>query len=81
MLHDAAISEGHGDTAMALLKAGAETNKRDENDKLAIELAPDSKVSSVDLGCQRDPFYYLSLLHVAFPLPATNSLGAPDVIL
>ena len=29
---------------MALLKAGAETDKRDENDKLAIELAPDNKV-------------------------------------
>ena len=40
-----AISEGHGDTAMALLKAGAESDKRDENDKLAIELAPDKKVT------------------------------------
>ena len=39
-----AISEGHGDTAMCLLKAGAESNKRDENDRLAIELAPDKKV-------------------------------------
>ena len=40
-----AISEGHGDAAMVLLRAGAETDKRDENDKLAIDLAPDKKVS------------------------------------
>ena len=39
-----AISEGHGDTALVLLKAGAESDKRDENDKLAIDLAPDKKV-------------------------------------
>lgn len=40
----AAISEGHGDTAMVLLKAGAETDKHDVDGHLAIELAPDSKV-------------------------------------
>lgn len=39
-----AISEGHGDTALALLKAGAETDKRDVDGYLAIELAPDAKV-------------------------------------
>ena len=39
-----AISEGHGDTAMALLKAGAETDKKDVDGHLAIDLAPDSKV-------------------------------------
>lgn len=39
-----AISEGHGDAAMVLLKAGAETDKRDVDGHLAIELAPDSKV-------------------------------------
>lgn len=39
-----AIAEGHGDTALVLLKAGAETDKRDANAKLAIDLAPDAKV-------------------------------------
>jgi 26S proteasome non-ATPase regulatory subunit 10 len=41
-----AIAEGHGDTAIALLKAGAETDKKDADGFLAIELAPDSQVSS-----------------------------------
>lgn len=39
-----AISEGHGDAAMVLLKAGAETDKRDVDGSLAIDLAPDKKV-------------------------------------
>lgn len=39
-----AISEGHGDTAIVLLKAGAETDKRDVDGNLAIDLAPDKKV-------------------------------------
>ena len=39
-----AISEGHGDAAMVLLKAGAETDKRDVDGNLAIDLAPDKKV-------------------------------------
>ena len=39
-----AISEGHGDAAMALLKAGAEFDKRDVDGHLALELAPDEKV-------------------------------------
>ena len=39
-----AISEGHGEAALVLLRAGAETDIRDGNDNLAIELAPDSKV-------------------------------------
>lgn len=56
----AAISEGHGDAAMALLKAGAESDKRDENDKLAIELAPDKKVNTshtlhLFFSASRDP--------------------------
>jgi 26S proteasome non-ATPase regulatory subunit 10 len=41
-----AIAEGHGDTAVALLKAGAETDKKDADGFLAMELAPDSQVSS-----------------------------------
>lgn len=40
-----AISEGHGDAALELLKAGAEMDKRDVDGHLAIDLAPDSKVS------------------------------------
>lgn len=39
-----AISEGHGDTALALLRAGAETDKKDIDGHLAIDLAPDAKV-------------------------------------
>lgn len=39
-----AISEGHGDAALELLKAGAETDKTDVDGHLAIDLAPDSKV-------------------------------------
>lgn len=42
-----AIAEGHGDTAVALLKAGAEHDKRDVDDHLAIQLAPDQKVGSI----------------------------------
>ena len=39
-----AIAEGHGDAAMVLLKAGADTDKKDNNGALAIDLAPDAKV-------------------------------------
>ncbi|PYI13857.1 proteasome regulatory particle subunit [Aspergillus violaceofuscus CBS 115571] len=41
-----AISEGHGDAAITLLKAGAEADKRDSSGMLAIDMAPDSKVRS-----------------------------------
>ena len=40
-----AISEGHGDAALALLKAGAESDKKNVDEMLAIQLAPDAKVS------------------------------------
>ena len=40
-----AVSEGHGDTALVLLKAGVETDKRDVDGNLAIDLAPDKKVN------------------------------------
>ncbi|KAH0556808.1 hypothetical protein GP486_005407 [Trichoglossum hirsutum] len=43
-MHLAAISEGHGDTALLLLKAGAETDIQDREGQLAIDLAPDSKI-------------------------------------
>jgi 26S proteasome non-ATPase regulatory subunit 10 len=39
-----AISEGHGDAALLLLKEGAESNKKDIEGRLAIDTAPDSKV-------------------------------------
>ena len=41
---EAAVSEGHGDAAVELLKAGAEIDKRDLDGRLAIDLAPDAKV-------------------------------------
>ncbi|RAK97073.1 ankyrin repeat domain-containing protein [Aspergillus ibericus CBS 121593] len=41
-----AVSEGHGDAAITLLKAGAEADKRDVNGILAIDMAPDNKVRS-----------------------------------
>ena len=44
--HPQAIAEGHGDTALFLLKAGAEMDKRDVDDNLAIDLAPDTKVQN-----------------------------------
>ncbi|KAI9735016.1 MAG: hypothetical protein M1818_006593 [Claussenomyces sp. TS43310] len=40
-----AIAEGHGDTAVALLKAGAEPDKKDVDGLLAMDLAPDPQVS------------------------------------
>ncbi|KAL4905908.1 hypothetical protein BDW74DRAFT_14289 [Aspergillus multicolor] len=39
-----AISEGHGDAALTLLKAGAEADKKDAGGRLALDMAPDSKV-------------------------------------
>jgi 26S proteasome non-ATPase regulatory subunit 10 len=36
---------GSGDTAVALLKAGAETDKKDADGFLAMQLAPDAQVS------------------------------------
>jgi 26S proteasome non-ATPase regulatory subunit 10 len=39
-----AVAEGHGDAAVALLKAGAETDKRDLDGHLALDLAPDKEV-------------------------------------
>ncbi|KAK7969763.1 hypothetical protein PG988_008836 [Apiospora saccharicola] len=39
-----AVAEGHGATAVALLKAGADTDKRDSDGLLALNLAPDKEV-------------------------------------
>ncbi|KAL9623115.1 MAG: hypothetical protein Q9160_002629 [Pyrenula sp. 1 TL-2023] len=41
-----AIGEGHGVVAVELLKAGAEIDKRDADGRLAIDLAPDTKIRS-----------------------------------
>jgi ankyrin repeat protein len=41
-----AISEGHGDAAILLLKAGADPEKKDGDGRFAIELVPDSKVGA-----------------------------------
>lgn len=42
-----AIAEGRGDTAILLLKSGAEPDKRDNDGRLAIDLVPDYNVSPV----------------------------------
>lgn len=39
-----AISEGHGDVAVELMKHGAETGKKDSEERLAIDCAPDRTV-------------------------------------
>jgi len=50
-----AISEGHGDVAVELLKAGAESDKRDKDERLAIQCAPDAKVKRfVEAAAERD---------------------------
>jgi 26S proteasome non-ATPase regulatory subunit 10 len=41
-----AIAEGNGDIALALLKAGAESDKKDSSGSFAIDLAPDAKIRS-----------------------------------
>ena len=46
-----AIAEGHGDAAMELLKAGAESDKEDADGHLAIQLAPDKQVSPCFSPC------------------------------
>ena len=58
-----AISEGHGDAALMLLKAGAETDLKDGEGQLAIDLAPDTKVSKSSLFFFHPPPLY-------FPTPA-----------
>jgi 26S proteasome non-ATPase regulatory subunit 10 len=45
-----AISEGHGDAAILLMKAGTDLEKRDGEGNLAIDLAPDTKVRVVCLS-------------------------------
>lgn len=48
-----AISEGHGQAALELLKAGAETDKENIDGRLAIDLAPDSKVCRGHVSLRR----------------------------
>jgi len=46
-----AVAEGHGDAAVALLKAGAELGKEDAEGKMALDLAPDLEVSLCLVCC------------------------------
>lgn len=39
-----AISEGHGDVAVELLRAGAEAGRKDGDGRTALQCAPDEKV-------------------------------------
>jgi 26S proteasome non-ATPase regulatory subunit 10 len=48
-----AVSEGHGDAALTLLVAGAEFDKQDSEGRLALDLAPDAKVSAAKLRDER----------------------------
>ncbi|RMZ76473.1 hypothetical protein DV738_g4894, partial [Chaetothyriales sp. CBS 135597] len=41
-----AVSEGHGDVAVELLKRGAESDKKDADGRTALECAPNGKVRS-----------------------------------
>ena len=49
-----AIAEGHGDAAVTLLKKGADTDVKDGEGKLAIELAPDRKVGTFILNAAKE---------------------------
>ena len=44
MLTREAVSEGHGDAALYLLREGADSEKKDLDGRLAIDTAPDLKV-------------------------------------
>lgn len=46
-----------GDTAVALLKAGAETDKKDVDGFLALDLAPDEQVSDATFNIRRSTFF------------------------
>ncbi|KAI0110013.1 hypothetical protein F4814DRAFT_386449 [Daldinia grandis] len=49
-----AVAEGH-DTAVALLKAGAEFDKRDSDGYLALDLAPDKEVRKyIERGAENE---------------------------
>ena len=45
-----AVSEGHGDVAVELMKAGAEADKRDSDERTPLDCAPDSRVRSFILN-------------------------------
>ncbi|KAH7136607.1 hypothetical protein EDB81DRAFT_86184 [Dactylonectria macrodidyma] len=50
-----AIAEGHGDTAVALLKEGADFTIKTGEDILALDLAPDKEVRQYVLqGAERE---------------------------
>lgn len=45
-----------GDTAVALIKAGAERDKKDMDGYLAFQLAPDKDVSNIGLFSSNSPY-------------------------
>jgi 26S proteasome non-ATPase regulatory subunit 10 len=52
-----AISEGHGDVAVELLIAGAESDKKDKAERLAIQCAPDASVRKfITAAAEREGF-------------------------
>lgn len=52
-----AISEGHGDVAVELLIAGAESDKKDKDGRLAIQCAPDASILRfVEAAAEREGF-------------------------
>lgn len=61
-----AVCEGHGEAALMLLRAGAETDKRDRDEHLAIDLTPDTMVSLVS-------FFLLATLGVGARAPESKS--------
>lgn len=65
-----AISEGHGDAAILLLKSGADAEKRDAEGRLAIALVPDDKVSAY--SC---PDVVCALLTVNLRLHRSSSIS------
>lgn len=46
-----------GDAAVALLKAGAETDKKDVDGHLAVDLAPDKEVSASWISVTKSCFF------------------------
>lgn len=50
-----AVAEGHGDTAVALLKEGADASIKNGDGELALDLAPDKEVKTYILrGAERE---------------------------
>jgi hypothetical protein len=72
-----AISEGHGDAAILLLKSGAEAEKRDGDGRLAIELVPDDKVSLFSMFICDLTFFFCFRVGFLVSLSDTLSSQSP----